>query len=159
MFGYDIECVRNANHRLIHAYCVGFIGDEKAYIDIRGITTDKNLFFKEFDNELFYYAPQDTVLVEDDEGYEVEAEIEVWHSKDELFEGDYEGWTDPEISTFIKDYVDYYSAERCISVLKQSDSPEKEVLPGLSEMIGAAEQCSQRQESLFKDSGREIAAR
>ena len=26
-YGYEIECVRNANHRLIHAYCVSYIGD------------------------------------------------------------------------------------------------------------------------------------
>ena len=43
VYGYKIECVRNANHRLIHAYCVSEIGEIKAYID-------KKLFFEEFEN-------------------------------------------------------------------------------------------------------------
>ena len=90
VYGYEIECVRNANGRNIHTYCVSYIGDEKAYIDVRGITTDKKLFFEEFENELTYYAAKDTILVEDDEVYEIEAEVEMWACKDELFDGEFE---------------------------------------------------------------------
>lgn len=115
-YGYEIECVRNANHRLVHACCVSYIGDEKAYTDVRGITTDKALFFEEFKNELYYYSPEDVFLVEDDEGYELEAEIETWANKDELFDGEFEGWNDREIARFIKDYADYYDAGKYASV-------------------------------------------
>lgn len=107
-FGYEVECVRNANHRLIHAYCVSYIGSEKVYIDVRGMTTDKKLFFEEFENELTYYAPEDVCLVEDDEGYELEADIEISKNKNEMFDGDLEGWTDEDIVEFICLYRNYY---------------------------------------------------
>ena len=118
VLGYEIECVRNADHRLIHAYCTTYIGNKKAYIDIRGITTDPELFFSEFKNELFYYSPTGSILVENEDGYEIEAERETWNNKSELFDGEYEHWDDPEIEAFIKDYTDYYDSDRYISIYK-----------------------------------------
>lgn len=118
VFGYEIECVRNADGRLIHAYCISNIGPEKVYIDIRGITTDPELFFSEFKNELYYYSPTGSVLVEDEDGREIDAERNVWVSKNELFEGEYEGWDDPEVMSFIKDYADYYDSDQYISIYK-----------------------------------------
>lgn len=120
VFGYEIECVRNANHRLIHAYCVSYIGDEKAYIDVRGITTDKVLFFEEFENELTYYAPEDVFLVIDDDGYELEAKDEIWPGKKELFDGDLEDWDDTDIKKFIIDFKEYYDVGRLLN--KQLDN-------------------------------------
>lgn len=116
VYGYPIEAVRNAEGRLIHAYCVTEIGGEKAYIDVRGITTDVVLFFEEFENEVTYYAPTGEFLVIDEEGYEVNAEVERWDCKDELFEGDYEGWEDIAVIDFIKGYADYYDINKYISI-------------------------------------------
>lgn len=118
IYGYEIECVRNADDRLIHAYCISYIGDEKAYIDIRGITTDPKSFFSEFENELTYYPPDDSILVLDEDGCEVEAAREIWANKDELFDGEYEKWDDPEIKEFIKDYGDYYNTDKYLSLYK-----------------------------------------
>lgn len=125
IYGYEIECVRNANNRLIHAYCIGYIGDEKAYIDIRGITTDKTLFFEEFDNEMYYYAEQDVYLVEDDEGYELEAPVESWPSKNELFDGDYEDWDDGDIRKFISDNASYYDTNQFKGVFTCKECSEE----------------------------------
>ena len=63
--GYSIECVRHIDEdgeegRLIHAYCIAKIFNEKAYIDIRGITTDPQLFFQEFKNEVSYDLQDNT---------------------------------------------------------------------------------------------------
>lgn len=118
MFGYEIECFRNADGRLIHAYCVSYIGDEKAYIDVRGITTDPALFFEEFHREAYYYPPTGSILVEDEDGREVAAAVESWASKDELFEGEYEDWSDSQIEAFVKDYKGYYDSSKFISVYK-----------------------------------------
>lgn len=109
VFGYEIECVRNGEGRLIHAYCTAYIGEEKAYIDVRGITTDKSLFFEEFDNELTYFPQEDVFYVMDEEGFEITTEPEVWNCKDELFDGDYEGWSDENIKTFIVMNSGYYN--------------------------------------------------
>lgn len=132
VFGYQIEAVRNGEGRLIHAYCVSEVNGEKAYIDIRGITTDKVLFFEEFENELTYYALEDVFLVMDDEGYELEAEAETWACKDELFEGDYEGWTDVEIGSFINEFRSYYD----IRVL-QKDAILEDVIASCEEISSA----------------------
>ena len=118
VYGYGIEAVRNAEGRLIHAYCVSQIGGEKAYIDVRGITTDPKLFYEEFENELTFYAPTRDLLVVDEDGYEVDAGFEIWMNKDDLFEGEYEGWTDARITSFIKNYADYYNTDNYIGVFK-----------------------------------------
>ncbi len=110
IYGYEIETVRNGVGRLIHAYCISQIGDEKAYIDVRGITTDAELFFNEFKNEL-YYCPDGRIFVEDEEGCEVVAEKEVFQSKNELFEGEYEDWEDDNIKDFILSNAAYYNTE------------------------------------------------
>lgn len=107
LYGYNIEAVRNGVGRLIHAYCISEVNGEKAYIDIRGITTDAALFFDEFKNEL-YFSPDGDIYVEDEDGYDVVAGREIWPNNDELFDGDYEGWVDNEIVTFIKVNSRYY---------------------------------------------------
>lgn len=121
IFGYEIECVRNADGRLIHAYCVSYIGDEKAYIDIRGITTDPGLFFEEFNREAYYYPPTGSLLVEDEDGREVDAGVETWASRSSLFDGEYEDWSDPQIQAFVKGYKDYYDSSKFMSVFKCKD--------------------------------------
>lgn len=118
VFGYEIECVRNADHRLIHAYCVSHIGDEKAYIDIRGITTDPERFFSEFENELTYYSPTGEILVEDEDGFELNGELEIWSNKEAGFDGEFEGWDDPEIESFIRSHADYYDSGQYINVFR-----------------------------------------
>lgn len=117
MYGYPIECVRypgdeTVEGKLIHAYCVTDLHGEKAYIDIRGITTDPVLFYEEFENELTYFPEDGSIYTLDDEGYEVEAKIEHWDNKEVLFDGDYESWTDEEIKGFIEGYREYYDVER-----------------------------------------------
>ena len=119
VYGYPIECVRhpdddNVRGKLIHAYCVADFNGEKAYIDVRGITTDPKRFWEEFENELTYFPKDGSIYTVDDEGYEVSAELEIWENKDVLFDGDYEGWTDEEIKKFIFDYGDYYDIEKTI---------------------------------------------
>jgi hypothetical protein len=47
VYGYSIEVIFFC-HKIIHAYCK--VGD--FYIDVRGITDDKELFFSEFTEEL-----------------------------------------------------------------------------------------------------------
>lgn len=118
LFGYKIECVRSPDNRLIHAYCVTSIGNEKAYVDVRGITTNPALFFSEFENELSYYPPTNEIVVMDEDGFEEEAKLEVWHDKAAGFDGEFEGWTDPEIEAFINDYKEYYDSDRYISIYR-----------------------------------------
>lgn len=115
-YGYEIECVRNANNRLIHAYCISYIGDEKTYIDVRGITTDKVLFFKEFEDELTYCAERDSFTVVNEDGYELGAIFETWSGKSELFHGEFAEWEDSDIERFIADNSSYYDSNRFASV-------------------------------------------
>lgn len=53
-FGYKIETVHDDNENLIHAYCISEYAGKRAYIDIRGITTNPILFFEEFEDWLDY---------------------------------------------------------------------------------------------------------
>ena len=112
MFGYEIECVRNAEGRLIHAYCITEVDGEKAYIDVRGTTTDPVLFFEEFENELTYYPEDGSITVLNDDLYEVDAVIETWKNKDAFFNGEYEGWSDEDIKRFIREQGNYYNPNR-----------------------------------------------
>ena len=112
MYGYEIECIRNADNKLIHAYCVGEMNGEKAYIDVRGITTDPVLFYEEFEDELTYYPEYDIVYVSTDKGYELLAKIEVCKNKDELFDGGFEGWKDEELREFIRLNCHYYAEKQ-----------------------------------------------
>lgn len=117
VYGYSIECVRypdedNVSGKLIHAYCVANFNGEKAYVDVRGMTTDPVLFFEEFENELTYFPKDGMMYCTNDKGYEVPVKLEIWENKDMLFDGDYEGWTDEKIKRFILDYADYYDVER-----------------------------------------------
>ena len=52
--GYQLETVRDPAGALIHAYCISEVDGEKLYIDVRGITNDADLFFKEFEDEVDY---------------------------------------------------------------------------------------------------------
>lgn len=112
MYGYGIECVRNAEGRLIHAYCVTEVDGKKAYIDARGTTTDPVLFFEEFENELTYFPEDGAITVLNDDLYEFPAEIETWKNKDEFFDGEYEGWSDEDIKSFIREQGEYYNPNR-----------------------------------------------
>ena len=111
MYGYEIECVRNAEGRLIHAYCIAELEGKKAYIDVRGTTTDPVLFFEEFENELTYFPEDGSIMVLNEDLYEVEARIETWKNKDAFFDGEYEGWEDEDIKRFIREQRDYYNPE------------------------------------------------
>lgn len=130
MYGYPIECVRypgdeTLEGKLIHAYCVTDLHGEKAYIDIRGITTDPVLFYEEFENELTYFPEDGSIYTLNDEGYEVKAKLEHWDNKEVLFDGDYEGWTDEEIKGFILEHREYYDISRIREkdiALKESES-------------------------------------
>lgn len=53
-FGYKIETIHDSNGNLIHAYCISEYAGKKAYIDIRGITTNPNLFYEDFEDWLTY---------------------------------------------------------------------------------------------------------
>lgn len=53
-FGYKIETIHDDDGRLIHAYCISEYAGKKAYVDIRGITTNPKLFFEEFEDWLDY---------------------------------------------------------------------------------------------------------
>lgn len=53
-FGYKIETIHDDDGSLIHAYCISKYAGKKAYIDIRGITTNPKLFFEEFEDWLDY---------------------------------------------------------------------------------------------------------
>lgn len=112
MYGYEIECVRNAEGRLVHAYCITEIGGEKAYIDVRGTTTNPVLFFEEFENEITYYPEDGTIMTLNDDSYEVEAKTETWKDKDSFFDGEYEGWSDEDIKQFIREQGIYYNPNR-----------------------------------------------
>lgn len=79
-FGYEIELVRN-DDSLIHAYCTVNFQGKKAYIDVRGITTVKRLFFDEFADWLT--MEKDGSLWADDEGYMYE-----------IFPDHFENWND-----------------------------------------------------------------
>lgn len=48
-FGYEIECIRDNENNLVHAYCI--IRNENnhnIYIDVRGYTDEYDLFMEEF---------------------------------------------------------------------------------------------------------------
>ena len=60
-YNYNIEILdirkgrRRAGKSLVHAYCTKTVNDIKYYMDIRGITTDKELFFEDFEEEILSY--------------------------------------------------------------------------------------------------------
>lgn len=122
VYGYPIECVRRMRDvsdetcgaKLVHAYCVANLNGKKAYIDVRGVTTDPVLFYEEFENEVTYWENDGSLFCVDDDGYEGNAKIEIWENKDVLFDGDYEGWTDEEIKRFIQEHRGYYDVEKWI---------------------------------------------
>lgn len=125
IYGYEIECIRETQDddfpgKLIHAYCVANINNEKAYIDVRGVTTDAELFYEEFENHMTYFKEKNSFLFVDYEGYEKEALVEHWKSKDELFDGDLEDWSDEDIKRFIFDYRDYYDVSKVHSLFQES---------------------------------------
>lgn len=125
IYGYEIECIRETDDdgfpcKLIHAYCVANINNEKAYIDVRGITTDSVLFYEEFENQITYFKETNSFLFVDYEGYEKYAIVEHFKCKDEMFDGDLEGWTDGDIKKFIYNYRDYYDVEKVLSLLPKS---------------------------------------
>lgn len=127
VYGYEIECIRETQDddfpgKLIHAYCVTTLNNEKAYIDVRGITTDSEVFYEEFENQMTYLKETNTFLFVDYEGYEKEAIVEHFKCKDELFDGDLEGWVDEDIKKFICNYRDYYDAEKVRSLLPERES-------------------------------------
>ena len=131
VYGYEIEAVRHFDEdgfggKLIHAYCVSEIAGEKAYIDIRGITTDVEKFFEAFENEVTYYP--------DGELWDLEgqATMERWASKDELFDGDYEGWSNEDIRQFIFNNGSYYNVA--------AQELEEERKPSLEDKIREAGQ-------------------
>lgn len=124
IFGYEIECIRHFDEddvvgKLIHVYCVAEIHGETAYIDVRGITTDPELFFEEFENEVTYYA-------HDDELWDLDgpAVVERWPCKDELFAGDYEGWSDESICQFILSNAGYYN----VAALERKESLDSKIV-------------------------------
>ena len=52
--GYKIEVVNALDGRFIHAYCISECDGKKVYIDVRGITTNTELFYGEFGYALSY---------------------------------------------------------------------------------------------------------
>lgn len=125
IYGYEIECIRETQDddspgKLIHAFCVTTLNNKKAYIDVRGITTDSDIFYKEFENQITYLKDSNAFLFIDDEGYEKEAIVEHFKCKDELFGGDLEGWSDDDIKRFIYDYRDYYNINKVRSLFQES---------------------------------------
>lgn len=109
--GYSIECVRYGDGddvdegRLIHAYCTADMNGKKVYIDVRGITSSLELFFKEFSPEVIYCNTEKGVLWD---YYDAPALIETWSSKTDLCDGDYEDFEDEEIKSFICKNLSYY---------------------------------------------------
>lgn len=124
IYGYEIECIRETRDdepgKLIHAYCVAKINNEKAYIDVRGITTDVEIFYEEFENQMTYFKESNSFLFVDYEGYEKEPFVEHFKCKDEMFGGDLEDWTDDDIKKFIYDYRDYYDVSKVRSLFQES---------------------------------------
>lgn len=109
VFGYEIESVRHwevpgLTGSLIHVYCIAELHGEIAYIDIRGITTDAELFFEEFENEVTYDPRNDELF--DLEGPAV---VEFWDCKDALFEGRYQGWSNEQIKAFILENEPFFN--------------------------------------------------
>lgn len=102
VYGYQIESVRDEDEKLVHSYCIDMIGDKKVYIDIRGITTDAELFFDEFSDWITYY---DGMLYHT---YDL-ATIEVAKNKEELFDGDYNMEDSKNIEQFIIENDSYYN--------------------------------------------------
>lgn len=47
-FGYSAVEVKGQDGRLIHAFCMGEICQQKAFVDVRGITTNWNEFWSGF---------------------------------------------------------------------------------------------------------------
>ena len=117
VYGYPIECIRypgadTTEGKLIHAYCVTNFHGKKAYIDVRGITTDPMLFFKEFEDEVTYFPEDGSMYCTNNDGYNVEVKLERWLNKNVFAEGDYGDWTDEEIKEFIERYRDYYDVRK-----------------------------------------------
>ena len=112
VYGYSIECIRHIDEdgedgRLIHAYCIDELNGETAYIDIRGITTIPEVFFRDFENEVTY-DPQSNELW-DLEGL---VSVECWPTKNDLFDGDYEGYINEDIEGFIFSYDEYFNVSK-----------------------------------------------
>ena len=71
-YGYEIEYILDSSNVLVHAYCVTEIEGVKAYIDVRGITINDNLFFDEF---------ADFCIYKDGRFYDLRGECQVLHHK------------------------------------------------------------------------------
>lgn len=127
VFGYQIESVRHFEEddcydgNLIHTYCVSNINEKKAYIDIRGITTDPELFFAEFANEATYYPDDEEMW--DSEG---PCKFEFWENKNDLFDGDYQDWSDDRIRDFVLRYHDYYDIRLMPDLLRNAERTKKQ---------------------------------
>ena len=89
---------------LVHIYCEAESGDEDAYIDVRGITTDEETFFDEFrdfftEGSFGYGLPVDTIrdrIIEDmsEEEYAAAYEIakELIHKNESYYKTEKESY-------------------------------------------------------------------
>lgn len=89
-FGYEIDIIRN-NDFLIHAYCIMNFQGIKVYIDVRGMTTDKKLFFDEF---------ADWLTMEEDGSFWSMSDGEMY----EIFPEQFKNWDDDSID--LGEYLD-----------------------------------------------------
>lgn len=52
IYGYDIFAVIDSEtKKLIHAYCGAVVDGKSCFVDVRGVTDDIDLFFREFEDE------------------------------------------------------------------------------------------------------------
>ena len=120
-YGYEIEYIIDSCELLVHAYCVTDIGGDKAYIDVRGITTDAELFFEEFEDFCTY---------DEDNGcfFDLSGECNVFRHKNtcEMFQDeDRELNQDKDLVKFFKDNNSYYDVNVFEREMKQVDCVDK----------------------------------
>ena len=117
-YGYEIEYIIDSCNTLVHAYCVTEVGGDKAYIDVRGITTDADLFFEEF--EAFCTYDKDNGCF-----YDLSGECRVMSHKDtrEMYGDDFRELNqDKDLVQFFKENNSYYSVDVFKRELKQVDN-------------------------------------
>ena len=106
-YGYSIECIIGSSNLLVHAYCTDDLNGVKAYIDVRGITTDANLFFDEFSDFCKY----------DDEHGEIfdlkgSCQVLRYQNTREMYcDDNRELNKDKEVFRFLKEHGSYYDIQ------------------------------------------------
>lgn len=113
-YGYKIEVIKDADRHLIHAYCITQYHGLKAYVDVRGITTDEKLFFDEFADWVDYNSDGTFLCRDENDGMIEQVYPETYRNWND-YSDDIVEYPDENLQetarNIISGYPDYYDME------------------------------------------------